>query len=130
MADCKIILTSEVNGEKTEIITFGNMKVKNRSSEVSFSDSETGENTSIIIDNKIVSILRNGEINTLLTFEEGKTTEALMSFPFGELPVILTTSSVKAEIDLKSIKMFLNYTTTIDDDINNFSISLLATKKS
>lgn len=126
MRDYRITIRSTVDGETNEIITFGSVGKEYGSTCVSYYDDETQSPTRIVIGRDNVSIIREGEINSVLTFEEGKTTDSAIRTAYGDIPLTLQTIGVgSAEWD-GGVGVNLDYVTDLGGETSRFAISVRA----
>ena len=89
MKDYRIIIKSTVDGETNQVITFGEVVKEYGATSVNYVDEESLNPTRIVISSDIVSIIKEGEISTVLTFEKDKTTTSYLSTMYVDIPMSL-----------------------------------------
>lgn len=115
-----------MDGETNEIITFGSVNKEYGSTYVNYYDDETQSPTRIVIGQDNVSIIREGEINSVLTFEEGKVTDSTIRTAYGDIPLSLQTIGVgRTEWD-GGVGVNLDYVTDLGGETSRFAISVRA----
>ena len=97
----KITIKSTVDGETNEIVAFGNVFKEYGSTAIDFSDEENGNYTKIVIGEDMVSIIKEGDISTVLLFERGKSTFSELSTEYGENHGV-TNPDIDLKVDIKA----------------------------
>ena len=128
MKDFKIIIKSTVDGETNELITYGDVVEEFGATSVNYYDEQTKSPTRIVVGCDSVNIIREGELSSVLTFEEGKSLEAVLRTEYGEIPLVVETTSIRKFINEKIVKVVLDYITDFNGERSKFSISLYAEK--
>ena len=128
MRDYRITITSTVDGETNEIITFGSVNKEYGSTSVNYFDDETNSPTRIVIGCDNVCIIREGEINSVLTFEEGKITDSAIHTMYGDIPLSLETMGIGCSEWDGGVGVKLDYVTDLGGEKNRFAISVRAEK--
>ncbi len=129
MSEYKIILKSTVDGETNEVLTYGDVTEEYGSVAVRYADEESGGPTKIVIGNDTVNIIKEGNVNTVMTFEEGKVTEAGLATEYGVIPFTYRTTGISSSVSERGVRLELNYVTEMGGEENRFNVVLNAIKK-
>lgn len=128
MNDYKITIRSIVDGQTSEVIAFGDVSDENGTKTIGYFDGDTGSNMRVIIGGGIVSIVREGEMDTVLTFEKGKTYDADIRTEYGIIPFLVKTSDVKYEGGEENFQLKLDYYSDLGGEFNRFDVTIGAEK--
>ncbi len=128
MQDYKITIKSSVDGETNEVVAFGNVFKEYGSTAIGYNDAETGASTKIVIGTDIVSIIKEGEINSVLLFERGKNTSSCLSTEYGEIPFDVETTEIFETETENSVDLKLSYTSFLGGEASRFNVSVRAEK--
>ncbi|MBP5308870.1 MAG: DUF1934 domain-containing protein [Clostridia bacterium] len=128
MKDYRITIKSTIDGETNEVITLGSVLREYGFTTVRYEDADSSDPTKIVIGDGIISIAREGELNSVLTFEKDKVYSANLVTAFGEIPVEVKTLDVSAEETGGNVDMKLDYITDFGGKSSRFNISLKAEK--
>ena len=124
----KITIKSTVDGETNEIVAFGNVFKEYGSTAIDFSDEENGNYTKIVIGEDMVSIIKEGDISTVLLFERGKSTFSELSTEYGEIPVETRTTDISEILTDDSVMLKLAYTSFVGGLTERFDVNVTAEK--
>ena len=124
----KITIKSTVDGELNEIVAYGDVFNKYGSTVIEFTDEVTGNYSKIVIGEDMVSIIKEGEINTVFLFERGKTTFSELSTEYGEIPVETHTTDIVQDSTEDSVMLKLVYTSFTGGMSERFDVSVTALK--
>jgi len=128
MREYKITIKSTVDGETNEIITFGNVAKEYGATSVNYFDEQTKSPTRIVIGSDNVSIIREGEISSVLIFEQGRVTDSAIRTEYGDIPLALETTGIDHVIQENAVRLSLDYVTDFGGERSCFNISLFAEK--
>ena len=126
MKDYRIIIKSTVDGETNQVITFGEVVKEYGATSVNYVDEESLNPTRIVISSDIVSIIKEGEISTVLTFEKDKTTTSYLSTMYGDIPMSLKTTDIVSTESEHCVNLDLVYLTDMGGEISRFHVSVKA----
>jgi len=126
MKDYRITIKSTIDGETNEVITLGDVVKEYGSTSVSYVDDINNNSTRIVIGEDIVSIIRGGEMDTIMTFEKGKTTYAAIRTEYGEIPLDLETTGITSGEWDGGIDLDLKYTTNLAGESSKFNVYVRA----
>ena len=124
----KITIKSTVDGELNEIVAYGDVFNEYGSTVIEFTDEVTGNYSKIVIGEDMVSIIKEGEINTVFLFERGKTTFSELSTEYGEIPVETHTTDIVQDSTVDSVMLKLVYTSFTGGMSERFDVSVTALK--
>ncbi len=113
------VLESDNDRSETELLTDGNMEIKNGVPVISYEDSDAtgfqGATTTITADgNKLVSIVRSGSANSNLVIEIGKKHYCLYGTPYGGVTVGIFTHKIKNDLTENGGSLYLKYTIDVN----------------
>ncbi len=124
----KITIKSTVDGELNEIVAYGDVFNEYGSTVIEFTDEVTGNYSKIVIGEDMVSIIKEGEINTVFLFERGKTTFSELFTEYGEIPVETHTTDIVQDSTEDSVMLKLVYTSFTGGMSERFDVSVTALK--
>ena len=124
----KITIKSTVDDETNEIVAFGNVFKEYGSTAIDFSDEENGNYTKIVIGEDMVSIIKEGDISTVLLFERRKSTFSELSTEYGEIPVEPRTTDISEILTDDSVTLKLAYTSFVGGLTERFDVNVTAEK--
>ena len=128
MNDYKITIRSTVDGETNEVILLGNVYKEYGYTTVRYENAENNDPTKVVIGKEVVSITREGEMKTFLTFEKDKVFSTSVSTSFGEIPIVLKTVELLAVERDEGVDLKLAYVTDFGGTSSKFDLSLSADK--
>ena len=128
MREYKITIKSTVDGETNEMITYGNVAKEYGATSVNYFDEQTKSPTRIVIGLDNVSIIREGEISSVLIFEQGRVTDSAIRTEYGDIPLALETTGINRDINENAVSLSLDYVTDFGGERSRFNISLFAEK--
>jgi len=126
MRDYRITIRSTVDGDTSEVITFGEVFKEYGATTVSYMDEELNSPTRIVFGGGIVNIIREGDYSSVLTFERGKTTTSALETEFGDIPVALETTDVDCGEWDGGLKINLAYETVLGGERSRFDVTVRA----
>lgn len=128
MNDYRITIRSTVDGETNEVIMLGDVYKEYGYTTVRYEDAESNDPTRVVIGKDVISISREGEMNTFLTFEKDKVFSTSVSTRYGEIPIVLKTVELIAVERDEGVDLKLAYVTDFGGTSSKFDLSLSADK--
>ncbi len=128
MKDYKITILSTIDGQTSEVIVYGNVYKEYGSTVVYYNEGESNDPTKIVIADEVITIAREGEMNTLLTFEKDKTYSSTLDTEYGSIDIEMKTLDLYSAEKDRGVEMGIEYLTQIAGLESRFSISVRAEK--
>lgn len=128
MRDYRITIRSTVDGETNEVIALGDVVKEYGSTTINYEDDVNNNSTRIVVGQDIVSIIRGGDMNTIMTFEKGKTTYAAIRTEYGDIPLDLETTDITCGEWANGVNLGLKYVTNLAGESSKFDVSVKAEK--
>ncbi len=105
--------------EVTELLTEGTLHMdENSNVTLVYQESELtgleGTQTTIQVEPECVSILREGQVNSQMVFQEGRKHLSLYNTPFGALTMGVNTRKMKVDLDETGGSIEIDYSIEID----------------
>ena len=101
-----------------ELVTAGRLAQDEAGYTLSYQESELtgleGTLTTIQVDGKQVTLMRVGEVNSQMVFEEGRRHLSMYDTPYGALSVGINTRKMRAELDARGGSIEIDYAIEID----------------
>lgn len=101
-----------------ELVTAGRLEREGNSYTLSYQESELtgleGTLTTFQIERDRVTLLRVGEVNSQMVFEEGRRHLSMYDTPYGALSVGINTRKMRAELDARGGSIEIDYAIEID----------------
>ena len=101
-----------------ELVTEGRLEREGSSYTLSYQESELtgleGTLTTFQIERDRVTLLRVGEVNSQMVFEEGRRHLSMYDTPYGALSVGINTRKMRAELDARGGSIEIDYAIEID----------------
>lgn len=105
--------------DSIELVTEGTMEFQDGGWNISYEESEltglTGVTTTFRVEPGVVTLIRNGSLNSQMIFETGKTHESLYQLDFGALMMQITATHVFYDITPDGGSIDLNYRIEIEN---------------
>lgn len=124
MNDYKITIKSVTDGQVNEVITYGTMSEEYGLPKVEYFDEETGSKNKIVFSDGIISIVREGEISSVMTFEKGNNTEGEIVTPYGTIPVTFQTDVAESSKRDDGYSICLDYNTDLGGEVSRFNVNI------
>lgn len=105
----RIEMKSTVDGEVSEIITYGDVFREHGGTVVFFSDPDGDTEVRIVVGEEMVSVVRSGEIETVMTFEKGRTLSADLVTEYGTLSFPYYVDRVFTHVGERGVRVILEY---------------------
>ena len=128
MRDYKITIVSTVDGEKSEYIVYGDVFKEFGYTAVRFEDADSKDPTKIVISEDMITVAREGELTSTLTFEKDKSVNATIQTAYGFLPIGLKTTDLFSNEGENGLDIRLSYLTDFVGVVSRFDIFLRAEK--
>lgn len=111
-------LFDEQEPDVMELITPGTLEQTEDGFTLSYQESELtgleGTTTVFRIQDRQVTLMREGEVNSLMVFEEGQRHLSMYETPYGALAVGINTRRMKAELDAAGGDIEIDYAIEVD----------------
>ena len=114
-----------------ELVTAGRLSREGESYTLSYQESELtglgGTLTTILVDGEQVTILRVGEFNSQMVFQEGRRHLSMYNTPYGAMAIGVHTLHLLADLDGQGGRIEVDYTIEVDHAMagrNVFRISV------
>ena len=113
-------LYAESSPDEIELVTAGTLKRDSRGGyTVSYQESELtgleGTTTRLHIDGRKVTLLREGNINSQMVFEEGRRHLSMYETPYGELSIGVNTRRMRSTLGEAGGDLEIDYAIEIDN---------------
>ena len=116
-----------------ELVTEGRLEREGGSYTLSYQESELtgleGTLTTFQIERDRVTLLRVGEVNSQMVFEEGRRHLSMYDTPYGALSVGINTRKMRAELDARGGNIEIDYAIEIDHAIAGRNIFQIKVKE-
>ena len=107
----------DVDPNETELVTEGTMEVLEDGLLLSYQETALtgmeGTTTTFTVKGPRVILTRSGTVNSQMMFEEGRQHTSLYETPFGELPVDISTSSLRHNLTERGGIMEIKYSIAV-----------------
>ena len=107
----------DVDPDETKLMTDGTMEVTEEGYLLTYQESELtgmeGTTTTFEVKGNQVTLTRSGAVNSQMIFEEGRQHTSLYETPFGELPVDISTSSLRHNLTERGGIMEIKYSIAV-----------------
>ncbi|MBR4098443.1 MAG: DUF1934 domain-containing protein [Clostridium sp.] len=117
-----------------ELVTEGSMERKGDSYALSYEESELtgleGTLTTILVEGERVTLLRLGEVNTQMVFQEGLRHMSMYNTPYGAMEVGIHTRYLMAEVNDKGGDIEVDYNIEVDHVLAGRNIFQINVKES
>ena len=117
--------------DKIELVTDGQYEKENGVAVFSYMESELtgleGTKTTFTVDNDIVTLMREGTLNSRMLFEKGQKHFFMYELPFGSVTMGVSTNSIEADLGEKGGDLEIKYTVDMDNSVvseNTFRINV------
>lgn len=117
--------------ESSELVTEGLLRREAGGYSLSYQESEvTGLGSTLTtfqVEGDCVTLLRVGEVNSQMVFQEGRRHMSLYQTPYGSMAIGISTRRLRANLDDKGGEIELDYNIEIDHrvaGVNTFQISV------
>ena len=101
-----------------ELVTAGRLEREGNSYTLSYQESELtgleGTLTTFQIEKDRITLMRVGEVNSQMVFEEGRRHLSMYDTPYGALSVGINTRKMRAELDARGGSIEIDYAIEID----------------
>lgn len=108
----------DADPDTMELVTEGRLEQDGNSYTLSYQESELtgleGTLTTFQIERDRVTLLRVGEVNSQMVFEEGRRHLSMYDTPYGALSVGINTRKMRAELDARGGSIEIDYAIEID----------------
>lgn len=108
----------DADPDTMELVTEGRLEQDGNSYTLSYQESELtgleGTLTTFQIERDRVTLLRVGEVNSQMVFEEGRRHLSMYDTPYGALSVGINTRKMRAELDARGGNIEIDYAIEID----------------
>lgn len=127
MRKCKVILNSKSSGGESIMLADGVAYEEYGETVVSFDNAEGYSKvfTKVVLGKDIVSIVKSGEISTVMTFEKDKNGSAEINTDIGKMIFPFHTTNLQKKITEKEITLNLTYQSSESNASENFSVELI-----
>ena len=123
-------LYAESSPDEVELVTSGTLKRDGAGGYiVSYAETELtgleGTTTRLHVDGGRVTLLREGNVNSQMVFEEGRQHTSLYETPYGELTVDIQTSRLRHNLTDRGGLMEIRYSIAVDHQVtgeNRFKV--------
>ena len=127
-------LYAESSPDEIELVTSGTLKRDSRGGfTVSYQESELtgleGTTTKLHIDGGKVTLLREGNINSQMVFEEGRRHLSMYETPYGELSIGVNTKRMRSTVDEAGGELEIDYAIEIDNLLAGQNLFRMNVKK-
>ncbi len=120
-----------VEGETVELVTEGLLQRDQNTYTLSYQESEVtglaGTLTTFQIEEDCITLIRAGEINSQMVFQEGRRHLSMYETPYGQLALGVNTRRMRADLSERGGDIEIDYNIEIDHrvaGINAFQISV------
>ena len=127
-------LYAESGPDEMELVTSGTLKRDSQGGyTVSYQESELtgleGTTTKLHIDGGRVTLLREGNTNSQMVFEEGRRHLSMYETPFGELSIGINTKRMRSTVDEAGGDLEIDYAIEIDNLLAGQNLFRMNVKK-
>ena len=127
-------LYAESGPDEMELVTSGTLKRDSQGGfTISYQESELtgleGTTTKLHIDGGRVTLLREGNTNSQMVFEEGRRHLSMYETPFGELSIGINTKRMRSTVDEAGGDLEIDYAIEIDNLLAGENLFRLNVKK-
>ena len=127
-------LYAESSPDEMELVTSGVLKRDSRGGcIISYQESELtgleGTTTKLHIDGGRVTLLREGNTNSQMVFEEGRRHLSMYETPFGELSIGINTKRMRSTVDEAGGDLEIDYAIEIDNLLAGQNLFRMNVKK-
>ena len=119
----------DMEPDGTELITEGTMEVEEGRILLSYEETELtgmqGTTTCFVVEEKRVTLVRSGSVNSQMVFEEGRQHTSLYETPFGEMAVDIQTAKLLHNLNERGGLMEIKYSIAVEHTVtgrNRFKI--------
>ena len=119
----------DMEPDGTELITEGTMEVEEGRILLSYEETELtgmqGTTTCFVVEDKRVTLVRSGSVNSQMVFEEGRQHTSLYETPFGEMAVDIQTAKLLHNLNERGGLMEIKYSIAVEHTVtgrNRFKI--------
>ena len=109
------VTDAEQHTDRLELVTEGYLYEENGVTCITYDETEVsgmaGTTTTVKMDGDRVSVIRMGEVNSLMEFERDVRMTTMYATPFGEIPMDVTTTNVSLDFnqDMEPAELDLQY---------------------
>lgn len=100
-------------GEHIDLITHGTLRDLEGALEVSYQETELtdmeGTTSSIIVQGRQVTLLRNGPVSSQMVFEQGRRHLSVYATPYGNLEIAVTTRRLENNLTAEGGSLEIDY---------------------
>lgn len=128
MGEYKIELKTTIDGEKTELVSYGDVTEEFGSTVVAFEDGEENSLSRIVIGDGIVSVVRDGAIRSVMQFEKGKTLCADVNTDWGSFSFPYTVQRVFSHVGDQGVRLKLEYVGGEGEDATRYEVDMKCEK--
>ena len=127
-------LYAEGSPDEMELVTSGTLKRDSRGGfTVSYQESELtgleGTTTKLHIEGRRVTLLREGNINSQMVFEEGRRHLSMYETPYGALSIGVNTKRMRSTVDEAGGDLEIDYAIEIDNLLAGHNLFRMNVKK-
>ena len=127
-------LYAESSPDEIELVTSGTLKRDSRGGfTISYQESELtgleGTTTKLHIEGRRVTLLREGNINSQMVFEEGRRHLSMYETPYGELSIGVNTRRMRSTVDEAGGDLEIDYAIEIDNLLAGQNLFRMNVKK-
>ncbi len=127
-------LYAESGPDEMELVTSGTLKRDSQGGfTISYQESELtgleGTTTKLHIDGGRVTLLREGNTNSQMVFEEGRRHLSMYETPFGELSIGINTKRMRSTVDEAGGDLEIDYAIEIDNLLAGQNLFRMNVKK-
>ena len=127
-------LYAESGPDEMELVTSGTLKRDSQGGfTISYQESELtgleGTTTKLHIDGGRVTLLREGNTNSQMVFEEGRRHLSMYETPFGELSIGINTKRMRSTVDEAGGDLEIDYAIEIDNLLAGHNLFRMNVKK-
>ena len=120
--------------DAVELVTAGRLSREGESYTLSYQESELtglgGTLTTILVDGEQVTILRVGEFNSQMVFQEGRRHLSMYNTPYGAMAIGVHTLHLLADLDGQGGRIEVDYTIEVDHALAGRSVFHINVKES
>lgn len=128
MSEYKIVLKTTVDGETTELLSYGDIRSEAGSTVVEFEEPDAGEITKIVLGGGIVSVVRDGKINSVMQFEKGKSFSADLATEWGSFAFPYTVERAFSHVGESGVRVILSYTSGTEEEAVRYEVDVKCEK--
>ena len=122
-----------VDPDSVELMTEGTMEVEGDTYRLTYQESELtgleGTTTRLLIKNGQVTLLREGNINSQMVFEEGRRHLSMYETPYGALSIGVNTRRMRSTVDEAGGDLEIDYAIEIDNLVAGQNLFRMNVKK-